>query len=339
MKLYVFFILVFLLIGSASAMNLRTGVILNTSISNSAITFNGFNITANTLTVSAYDINLTNIVCSNGKAYATFTWNVANMVNDSFDFCNSPDAPTTGGSGGGGGSATISISDLNISKDDIGICKITYEYIQRYGYNLAYLQQYQEQYDFPAIKLESVINNWQPSCSDVINRSLKEKELCNSIYFFLTKNNNTYDPYILGDFKGTINPAVSLNLLKRYISNYDKMCKPINGKALPFKPKFLSTIDILTEEECNPDVSQTTFGRLLDYNIKSVYKEKEYKCSEINFYKWFLIIEKKGRTTYQVQGIRIYWILSIIFTAIIIFYAINYTRILKLKNHLKKAIN
>ena len=65
----------------------NSGTVINTSVSNSSITFNTYNITADLLVVEDNNITLSNVTCSNGVFRSQVFHSVPNQVNDSSTFC------------------------------------------------------------------------------------------------------------------------------------------------------------------------------------------------------------------------------------------------------------
>lgn len=83
--IYLFFI--FSLLSLVSAVNLDYGVVLNTSVSNSSMTFS-VPITVDNFNITAFNITLNTIICSNGAdPISQIVWDTPNANNDSAGYC------------------------------------------------------------------------------------------------------------------------------------------------------------------------------------------------------------------------------------------------------------
>ena len=83
--IYLFFI--FSLLSLVSAVNLDYGVVLNTSVSNSSMTF-FVPITVDNFNITAFNITLNTIICSNGAdPISQIVWDTPNANNDSAEYC------------------------------------------------------------------------------------------------------------------------------------------------------------------------------------------------------------------------------------------------------------
>jgi len=89
-----YFILILFIIPFVSSVNLDSGVVFNTSQSNSSMTFS-VPITVDSFNITAINITLTTIICSNGASPITqIVWATPNANNDSASYCVvTPPAP------------------------------------------------------------------------------------------------------------------------------------------------------------------------------------------------------------------------------------------------------
>jgi len=82
-----------LIIPLSTAITLDTGTVLNTTVSNSSMTFS-IPINVTNFTIQTVNITLEGVVCSTGNATSsTIFWNTPNANNDSAQYCIIPPTP------------------------------------------------------------------------------------------------------------------------------------------------------------------------------------------------------------------------------------------------------
>lgn len=100
--------------GNAQALALTNSITLTTSVSNTTLTFNAFNVSVDSVIIEASNITLVNITCDairSNSTYETLFFNETHTITDSGAYCAAfvePEQPSanggaSGGSGGGGG--------------------------------------------------------------------------------------------------------------------------------------------------------------------------------------------------------------------------------------------
>lgn len=235
---------------------------------------------------------------------------------------SSPSNPSNIGSSGSGG---VFVSPL---VPNSYVCKKTYDYINKYdSNNFLHLGELQQDlslnnYSVSLTDLQNYLLIWQPLCSEMINKTLQEPVVCERIYYFLIQGNNSYNDFTLNNLrlsiKTTQNLDVSNKLLKNYIENYDNKC--LYNKPLPFKKTF-SVLNIKKIIQEAPVCSVNTDNSFVDSKIPffSIGLGTQ-SCEQIDLKRWFFALEKNGEN-YDIVGIRLWVIVTLLIISLSVYYA------------------
>lgn len=227
--LIILFFLIFL-IHNASSASIGQGTILNTTQSNSSVTFS-FGINLTELTINTTGVFLTNVNFT--LAGISYQCNVSQIsLNDNMDsseFCQVTTAPS--GSGGAGGTGT----DPRVANADEFLCNQTYYYILNYGqnnyaevYNLMDVMEidYNKTYSWTTVR--EYLDNWQYLCSDKLNRTLKEDYVCDEVEKLVLTENVT--PENVLNLKKLLEPNITLSysLTEYYVESFgEERCQSL----------------------------------------------------------------------------------------------------------------
>lgn len=209
-----------------------------------------------------------------------------------------PINPGTGG-GGGGGSYTPSIN--------LTACELSYKYLLNHNYTDENVSELKTLLQFKGFyisesELKSIyFENWQEYCSSLTGLTLKPKDVCEEIYYFLKLNNGIYYFSDLIKIQERLfnKVDVSLGILETYINNYDKLCYDKG-----YSQKITSQISNPPEQ--NKTICNINIGNFLDFSIPlgSWNIGGNISCDFINFLKYFIKIDYYNNL-YHFEGIKI----------------------------------
>lgn len=204
---------------------------------------------------------------------------------------------------------------------DQHLCNATFDYIKTYGQSdfsrLSYFisQQQVDNYYYDTTIVMDYILNWQRFCSDTLNRTLKETEVCDKIYYLIINKDGNYSNSDLLNIKNNLNSTidVSLSVLQSYAGNYNLKCFPINSKFLPLKKESITNLYVIPNNLtfCSYKIDNSLAGYDFDTSINffKVYLNPIDSCNKISFYKYFLNLEQDEQGLYS-NGIKLWIILT-----------------------------
>jgi|GEM_PF-5151239 len=223
-----------------------------------------------------------------------------------------------GGGGGGGGSASYPyVGIINETA-----CNLTYEYLLKNGQVYYFIDELKLKNnlteDWTTIKY--YIDDWQLICSNLINRTLKPKIVCDSIYFFILNNSYNFTTIDLNNLKNSLKPEIdlSLPLLNYYYINYDTLCLGYSNKLPKRKIEIinLTAFSLFNYTNCSLELG----NRLIDWSIGNLKIDKNFTCEQINIWRWFIKLEENGEG-YIITGVKFWFILTIILMILIAFFS------------------
>ena len=214
------------------------------------------NFTMANLSTSPTQWIATNSTMSEGAHEVIYhCWDTSNNLNnsESVSFSISTVAPIPAGGGGSIMRLAESLGIENVSKI---LCNLTYDSLLTFGIDYSKIDSIKEEYE--TITDESIVwtevrtymDNWQPLCSDLVEKTLEPEWVCNRIYDFVIDSN--YKPEIeeINNLTNRLNERVdiSLELVVNYINNYEDKCY-----RLEFSPSLekIKLSPIVTEGEIN----------------------------------------------------------------------------------------
>lgn len=229
-------LLMLLLIPFASAVYIEANsAVLNTTGSNSSITFS-INCSLDYLEIGQDYISILNATTPL-KFCPQIDWIAPNANLDSADFC--PGTPSGSNSGDTGGLP---------GEIDYQLCNYTYTYINLYGLNYDYVNEYilkirdETNITYTWSNLKIYIDNWQSTCSDALNRTLQEEYVCSKINSLLINYPEPSQSQIY-KLRDELNITLSNSLIKHYVINYHTLCekrKPFS--IIPITTKGAGTV-------------------------------------------------------------------------------------------------
>jgi len=241
-----------------------------------------------------------------------------------------------GASGGGGGSSPSSTaSSVGLSEIDPYLCTQTYDYIFTKGKTLAYLStglidviEAETGKTESFVKLETYINNWQGLCSNLINKTLEPKFVCEKIYYFIAGNNYNYSTIdminLRDEIKNLKDISVSTNLLDSYIDNHNSLCyqKEYSGR-LPNKQSQVNLADstiggaeLLNVTRCDVNTGIKIFDIGIPFIKFSI--GRNIPCWGIESWRVLFKIRVDESGNYQVTGIKIWEIIAVILIIVLV---------------------
>jgi len=226
----------------------------------------------------------------------------------------------TPSTGGGGGSSPDTLADLlGLTLSPI-VCEKTYESALTNDYDK--IENIRDIIEFETGELpkwtdiRDYIDNWQPLCSDLVNLTLQPSLVCKKIFFFIVENNYQYDSSDLSSLKDELKSdiEVSLNLLQYYIDNHFERCysRGLSDK-LPNKPGSVLSRNIRNFFDFN-ECDVLTGNSFFDLSIP-FFKQKlgsDFSCLKIETLRLVMSMEVDEDMNYFVNGIKLWWILTII---------------------------
>lgn len=307
-KKYLFTVVFLFFLSTVSSVSIYN-TNLNTSISNSSITFS-VQLNMSSLNINSTQIDLYDVECPFGLI--NFTWKDINSNKNSNEICVSPS-----GTGGGGGTGY----ETNINF----LCNQTYFYIQQYGTNKSFVENFSKEIlnkngiIYGEATVKSYIDNWQLYCSDLLKKTLKEELVCNKIYNELIDNNLSLNAIERGELRDKlkIDIVISNNLLNIYIDNFNEKC----SKYTPSFPieKIEDIIEKIFPEvpSCNTILDVRFLGMSMDWSFPFFKKTVDCSCSSIDNWRWFfrIIIDKDNC---YINGIKAWWVISLLIILFII---------------------
>lgn len=84
-------VMMFIIPSVKAQVNFTAGTVINTSVSNSSLTFNTYNVSVDQLIVDTHNVTMNNVTCSNGAFVTQVFHNVPNQNNDSSTYCITTD--------------------------------------------------------------------------------------------------------------------------------------------------------------------------------------------------------------------------------------------------------
>lgn len=299
-------------------------------------------------------IKITNIKQSDSIKWHISCWdNFQNQGNSSFFYLDTKEG---GGSPlGGGGSITNKLfaKSLGIENIDIPLCNLTYYYLLKHGQSNNYYfindinKEYFELTDERAIwtTTKTYLDNWQPLCSDNINRTLDPILVCNKIYYFIVDKGYKYTNEDLFELEKEIKEDLEISpyLLDYYLYNHDELCYETGySDKLPRKPLKTLTIakkgtlfDKDSINECNETIGINFFDwsiPFIEIHLNNLY------CNQLDSWRWIFKLEQKTENglikNYSITGIKI-WFIMLILTIMLMIYLLVLN---KKTNIIKKRI-
>ncbi len=98
------------------------------------------------------------------------------------------------GFGGGGGAPFVFGESIGIRNISSALCNITYNSLLEFGIDNAQVNNIQKEFNnltnqtVDVITVKTYQDNWQPLCSDLINRTLRPSFFCNKLFDFVGDN-------------------------------------------------------------------------------------------------------------------------------------------------------
>ena len=157
------------------------------------------------------------------------------------------------------------------------------------------------------------------------NNITDEKFVCDKIFYFLIDNQNlTQDKLDTLLIQINEKENITNQTLNNYFFNYSKICPPINQKNLPFKFK-IPTMETKNQTICDYEMKYTLFGdsSVLKASIPIFsYIMNNPSCEDVEKWRWIFGIEKVD-TQYKINGIRVYFVLSLTFLIVMVIFLKN----------------
>lgn len=211
---------------------------------------------------------------------------------------------------------------------DGNLCNITLDYINNYGqYDFSHVNQLVEDQkllnnSYTATTVMNYLMSWQPYCSDAIFRTLKEDLVCRKVYYFLLDNNQSYNNAELFNLQQNLKDdvKVSLDVLRYYSDNYDKLCYSKTNLKLPVIKRDVKTLTIvdINNTRCALNFARDVIGYDLDLAIPffKIYLPQNTQCNAINSFKYLFNLESDTQGIY-INGVRAYLLIVPIFMFLI----------------------
>lgn len=149
----------------------------------------------------------------------------------------------------GGGSKRFA-QYVGIENVSVTLCELTYMSLLEFGVDYSNIETLKNEYyrrkskNVSSMDVRKYLDNWQPLCSDIINRTLRPEEVCQEVFRTIVKADFKPNIHNVTELKNSLrgekNIDISLDLLTLYFNDYYKLCVK-NGYSEPLR-KNLSII-------------------------------------------------------------------------------------------------
>lgn len=194
------------------------------------------------------------------------------------------------------------------------MCEKTYEGMMENKTNQQLIQEIydEEKYRTNDNTLNHYKNDWENLCANIVGRTLRPEEVCQRVYYFIAQTDYNYTDEELGQLCSDMN--LSSKVVESYLYNNKVLCVSEGySEQLPEMklPKLIIYENNITNCDLNVSRVLSWSAPFFDINIG------EPSCNTNKFLKYFVELEDFDREI-TIKGIRIYFMISIIFLLAII---------------------